>query len=76
VVASLWKVPDEQTHQLMREFYRRAWAEQPLGGAEALRQAQLWLLDHHHKERSGLERGPDLLSPRYWAAFVLSGDWR
>jgi CHAT domain-containing protein len=77
VVASLWKVPDEATHQLMREFYRRVWSDKPLSKAEALRQAQLWMLENW-KPRGTLERqapkGPPL--PYYWAAFVLSGDWR
>ena len=55
VVASLWKVPDEETHQLMREFYRRVWSEKPVSRAEALRQAQLWMLENW-KGRGGLER--------------------
>ena len=78
VVASLWKVPDEETHQLMREFYRRVWSEQPVSRAEALRQAQLWMLENW-KGRGGVERpgGPQGAPPPYvWAAFVLSGDWR
>jgi CHAT domain-containing protein/tetratricopeptide (TPR) repeat protein len=77
VVASLWKVRDEETHQLMREFYRRVWSKDPVSKAEALRQAQLWMLENW-KPRGTLERpapqGPP--SPYYWAAFVLSGDWR
>jgi CHAT domain-containing protein len=77
VVASLWKVPDEETHQLMREFYRRVWSKDPVSKAEALRQAQIWMLENW-KPRGTLDRpapqGPP--SPYYWAAFVLSGDWR
>ena len=77
VVASLWRVPDEETHQLMREFYRRVWSERPVSRVEALRQAQLWMLENW-KPRGGLERpapqGPP--PPYFWAAFVLSGDWR
>jgi CHAT domain-containing protein/tetratricopeptide (TPR) repeat protein len=77
VVASLWSVPDEETHQLMREFYRRVWSDKPVAKAEALRQAQLWMLDNW-KPRGGLVRqgtkGPP--PPYVWAAFVLSGDWR
>jgi CHAT domain-containing protein/Tfp pilus assembly protein PilF len=83
VVASLWKVPDEETRLLMREFYRRIWSDKPLPRAEALRQAQLWMLekgkDRGGKDRSGVElperpQGPP--SPYIWAAFILSGDWR
>ena len=77
VVASLWRVPDEETHQLMREFYRRVWSGKPVSKAEALRQAQLWMLGNW-KPRGGLERpSPQGPPPPYvWAAFVLSGDWR
>ena len=74
VVASLWGVPDEETHQLMREFYRRVWSDKPVPRGEALRQAQLWMLENW-KPRGGLER-PAPPSPYVWAAFVLSGDWR
>src|SRR4029077_14526997 len=85
VVASLWRVPDEETHQLMREFYRRVWSDKDVSKAEALRQgqavvlgqAQLWMLEPW-KPRGDLERpapaGPP--PPYVWAAFVLSGDWR
>src|SRR5262249_26112529 len=77
VVASLWAVPDEETHQLMREFYRRVWSDKPQGKAEALRQAQLWMLANWGS-RSGWERAKDdgPPPPYVWAAFVLSGDWR
>jgi tetratricopeptide (TPR) repeat protein/CHAT domain-containing protein len=42
VVASLWRVPDVPTLALMEQFYTRLWdTKNPLGPAEALRQAQL-----------------------------------
>jgi CHAT domain-containing protein/Tfp pilus assembly protein PilF len=77
VLASLWKVPDEETHQLMREFYRRVWSKNPMSKADALRQAQIWMLENW-KPRGTLERPAPQGSPSpyYWAAFVLSGDWR
>ncbi len=57
--------------------YRRVWSDKPVSKAEALRQAELWMLENW-KGRGTLERpapqGPP--SPYYWAAFVLSGDWR
>jgi CHAT domain-containing protein/Tfp pilus assembly protein PilF len=84
VVASLWRVPDEETHQLMREFYRRVWSDTPVAKAEALRQAQLWMLENWKprrglgEPRGGLERSETVMAPPpyVWGAFVLSGDWR
>jgi CHAT domain-containing protein/tetratricopeptide (TPR) repeat protein len=88
VLASLWKVPDGPTALLMREFYRRVWSGKPLARAEALRQAQLWMIERYDPARGGLaldelSRGWEKLpkgkkgpAPFYWAAFVLSGDWR
>src|SRR5205823_6393857 len=83
VVASLWKVPDEETHQLMRELYRRLWAKEPLARAEALRQAQLWMLANWKPSAGAIRGGLELdkgkggaVPPYVWAAFVLSGDWR
>src|SRR5208337_2408736 len=84
-VASLWSVPDEETRQLIREFYRRVWSDKTIPRVEALRQAQLAMLLNQpegtmakNSGSRGLEpaapEGP--LSPYYWAAFVLSGDWR
>jgi len=45
VLASLWPVADESTQQLMREFYRLRQAEAGTLKSEALRQAQLELLN-------------------------------
>ena len=58
VMLSLWKVPDQETAQLMEGFYRR-WT----GGtteAQALREAKLELM------KQGLP-------PLFWAAFLLNG---
>jgi tetratricopeptide (TPR) repeat protein len=59
LVMSLWKVPDDQTRELMEDFYGRLPAGQ--GRAEALRQAQLALK----------AKCPD---PFYWGAFICQGD--
>lgn len=81
VMASLWKVPDLATSHLMQRFYENLW-DKKLPKGEALRQAQLWLM------KEGRTRGLDVdekqapatksnrLPPKYWAGFVLSGDWR
>jgi CHAT domain-containing protein len=88
VVASLWKVPDGPTQALMERFYKNLWQE-GMPRLEALREAQLWMLREGQMQgvvRRGLEPldrqpagegdRPGCLPPRYWAAFVLSGDWR
>ncbi|MBY0228539.1 MAG: CHAT domain-containing protein, partial [Gemmataceae bacterium] len=85
VVASLWSVDDEATRQLMGDFYAQAWdGKTPMG--EALGKAQLAML--FGKTLEGKPRGAGKvpvklpagdgkrLPPFYWAAFVLSGDWR
>ena len=59
VVSTLWKVPDEPTHDLMIDFYDRILAKTPRG--QALREAKLALR----------ERFPD--DPLCWAGFVLDG---
>ncbi|ARI81500.1 hypothetical protein BH695_2219 [Microcystis aeruginosa PCC 7806SL] len=59
LVMSLWKVPDQQTQELMTEFYRRLlWGE---GRGEALRNAQLEMRKKY----------PD---PYYWGAFICQGE--
>ena len=64
VVASLWKVDDDATGELMSAFYQEM-LERGRSPAAALREAQLslWRQDR---------RRP----PYYWAAFVLQGEWR
>jgi CHAT domain-containing protein/tetratricopeptide (TPR) repeat protein len=62
-IASLWSVNDESTAKLMREFYHQL-TTSPVSKAEALRQAQLKLLQNPlHKH------------PYFWASFVLVGNW-
>jgi CHAT domain-containing protein/Tfp pilus assembly protein PilF len=87
VVASVWKVDDRTTRLLMSEFYSNLW-DKKLGKLESLRQAQLKLLREGAKLKDGSDaRGLTILSPQpllddgklppyYWAAFILSGDWR
>lgn len=64
VVASLWKVEDRATAELMTRFYRGMWKD-GLAPAAALRQAQLSI----RQERRWRD-------PYFWAGFVLQGDWR
>lgn len=52
---SLWKVPDEQTKELMVDFYKQLIAGIPR--AEALREAQLAMKEKY-------------LDPYYWRAFI------
>ena len=67
VISSLWKVRDDSTQELMERFYENLWLRN-MGKLEALRSAQLWMLDRNRKES-----GDGL--PSTWGAFVLDGDW-
>jgi CHAT domain-containing protein len=62
-IASLWSIDDESSAVLMSQFYREL-ARTTVSKAEALRQAQLSLLQN-----------PQYEHPRHWAAFVLVGNW-
>jgi len=63
VLASLWKVDDAATAELMKEFY----TQMLVGGktpAAALREAQILQLGKKSKQ-----------APYYWAGFQLHGEW-
>ncbi len=64
VIASLWKVEDRATADLMRRFYQKMLKEN-LSPSEALRGAQISML----KEKGNSH-------PFYWAGFNLQGDWQ
>ena len=59
LVMSLWKVPNDETRELMEDFYSRLIDGTPR--AEALRQAQLALKAKYP-------------NPYFWGAFICQGD--
>jgi CHAT domain-containing protein len=63
VVASLWKVDDAATAQLMSYFYQEMFTNQKKPAA-ALRAAQLKMAKHRAWK-----------SPYYWAGFIIQGEW-
>jgi CHAT domain-containing protein len=64
VVASLWKVDDAATSELMAEFYKQMFTN-GLKPAAALQKAQLRISQQRRWR-----------SPYYWAGFVLQGEWK
>jgi CHAT domain-containing protein/tetratricopeptide (TPR) repeat protein len=65
VVASLWKVDDRATSELMKRFYQGLLGPEASSAAAALRQAQL-----------SIWKQKQWRSPYYWGAFVLQGEWK
>ena len=63
VVASLWKVDDAATAELMAEFYKQMFTNK-LKPAAALRAAQI-----------NLSQQTRWRSPYYWAGFFIQGEW-
>lgn len=63
VVASLWKVDDEATSELMKQFYTNM-LQGEMSPAAALRAAQ-----------NSIRQKPEWSSPYYWAAFTLQGEY-
>jgi CHAT domain-containing protein len=64
VVASLWKVNDASTAELMKRFYQGMLGEKKLSPAAALREAQVSMWKEKRWQ-----------APYYWAGFVLQGEW-
>ena len=64
VVASLWKVDDEATAELMKNFYTNM-LQKGMRPSEALRSAQ-----------NTLRQNPAWQSPHFWAGFVLQGEFK
>jgi CHAT domain-containing protein len=65
VVASLWSVETSTTSNLMIRFHQQRKLK-GLSAAEALRQAQLEMMNHPN---------PEFHHPAYWAGFVLLGGY-
>ncbi len=63
VVASLWKVDDEATAELMKQFYTNL-LQKGMPPDAALRAAQ-----------DSIRQRPEWRSPYYWAAFTLQGEY-
>jgi len=64
VAVSLWNVDDEETSVLMQKFYPKI-LQQKLAPAAALRAAQMEMMQQEK-----------WISPYYWAAFTLQGEWK
>ncbi|MBD2088571.1 CHAT domain-containing protein [Microcoleus sp. FACHB-1515] len=62
-IASLWSLDDDSGAVLMSEFYKEL-AQNPASKAEALRRAQQTLIAN-----------PRYAAPRFWAPYVLLGNW-
>ncbi|MDQ2733311.1 MAG: CHAT domain-containing protein, partial [Armatimonadota bacterium] len=65
LLSTLWKVNDTATSRLMQTFYRGVQADPKHDRAEALRQAQLVLIETKQ-----------MAAPVYWGAFLLTGEAR
>ncbi|MGB3694368.1 MAG: CHAT domain-containing protein [Spirulinaceae cyanobacterium] len=63
-LASLWYVSDEATAILMTKFYEELSQDNNITKAEALRRAQMAILQDQKFSH-----------PYYWSAFVLVGNW-
>jgi tetratricopeptide (TPR) repeat protein len=70
VLASLWKVPDAETEQLMSAFFRHWLDGKKTGKAQALRKAQLELIKKLRADKDPKRRAAP---PLFWAGFICHG---
>src|SRR5262249_55371994 len=68
VVASLWRVDDASTANLMKGFYQAMLGRQALSPAGSLRASQLAMFQQTQR--------PEWRAPYYCAGFMLQGEWR
>ena len=78
-ISTLWSISDPATRAIMERFYEN-FLDKEMTKLDALREAKLWAIRNATEvPRGSLEVRPepsDRLSPKYWAPFILSGDWR
>lgn len=76
VLASLWKISDRTTAEIMLRFYKHL--KEGLPKDEALRAAQEELIRGpiKVKNEAGKPEEIDASAPFYWAAFQIYGDWQ
>lgn len=67
VIATLWKIPDRETADLISCLVEGFSAGQPVG--KALRSAQLEIIAKHRKDHGAAH-------PLFWASFTRTGHWR
>lgn len=72
-VTTLWRIEDEATSALMKDFYHRLKAGDD--AAASLVAAQRWLASKHFEVNEAGDPVP-LAMPLYWAAFTVIGDPR
>jgi CHAT domain-containing protein/tetratricopeptide (TPR) repeat protein len=65
VMATLWKVDDRASAELMKNFYKAMFGRKHLRASAALRASQITMLNQEQWRK-----------PYYWAAFILQGEWR
>ena len=76
VAATLWRVEDQVTAELMVRFYRHLRGGKTKDGALQAAQIELIRSPIEVPDEDGRARKIDASAPYYWAAFQLHGNWQ